>query len=87
MKNLTVRARILILVAIMSISLLATGIIGLTGMGASNDGLATVYNDRVVPLKQLKTIADAYAVSVIDAVNKTNAGLLTVEEAVSGLNK
>ena len=37
-------------------------------------GLKTVYNDRVVPLQQLKTISDDYAVFIIDAVNKSNAG-------------
>jgi len=40
----------------------------------SNEGMAAVYNDRVVPLKGLKVIADDYAVMVVDAVNKANAG-------------
>ena len=85
MKNLTVRAKILSLVAIMSISLIATGIVGLQGMGSSNNALGSVYNDRVVPLKQLKSIADAYAVSVIDTVNKTNAGRFTAEQAIENV--
>ncbi|WP_337841321.1 methyl-accepting chemotaxis protein [Rheinheimera sp.] len=45
-------------------------------------GLRTVYLDRVVPLEGLKRIADLYAVSVIDAVNKANAGLFSAEEAL-----
>jgi len=35
-----------------------------------------------VPLKNLKVIADAYAVNIIDTVNKTNAGLKSAEEAL-----
>ncbi len=61
------------------------GITGLTSLKATNAGLETVYLDRVVPLQSLKIIADAYAVSVIDAVNKTNAGLMTAEEALKGV--
>ena len=31
---------------------------GLFGMGQSNAGLKSVYDDRVVPLKQIKVVAD-----------------------------
>jgi len=43
-------------------------------------GVERIYIDRVVPLISLKVIADDYAVMVIDAVNKANAGLSTIEE-------
>ena len=33
-------------------------VIGVVGIRKTNAGLETVYNDRVVPLKQLKAIAD-----------------------------
>ncbi|MFA0012239.1 methyl-accepting chemotaxis protein [Vibrio lentus] len=36
----------------------------------------SVYDDRVVPLSDLKLISDLYAVDVIDAANKFNVGLL-----------
>lgn len=71
----------LILVAVA----LIVGIIGIVGIRKTNLGLETVYNDRVVPLKQLKAIADAYAVSIIDAANKANAGILTAEETLRGI--
>jgi methyl-accepting chemotaxis protein len=38
-----------------------------------------------VPLKQLKGVSDYYAVNVIDAVNKANAGLITAEEAAKSI--
>ena len=60
-------------------------VIGVVGIRKTNAGLETVYNDRVVPLKQLKAIADDYAVAIIDAVNKANAGLFTAEETLKGV--
>ncbi|MEG3695487.1 methyl-accepting chemotaxis protein [Vibrio coralliirubri] len=39
-------------------------------------GFHSVYDDRVVPLSDLKLISDLYAVDVIDAANKFNVGLL-----------
>lgn len=62
------------------------GIQGLTGIRKTNEGLETVYQDRVIPLQQLKTISDDYAVFVIDAVNKANAGIFTAEEALRGVH-
>ncbi|WP_111642381.1 methyl-accepting chemotaxis protein [Marinimicrobium alkaliphilum] len=44
--------------------------------------METLYSDRVVPLRQLKTIADEYAVRVVDAVNKADAGLVSAERAL-----
>lgn len=62
-------------------------ILGINGMYSINQGLKTVYEDRVIPLEQLKTISDAYAVAVIDAVNKANAGIFTAEEASKSINE
>ena len=79
--------RLYLLLAFLLLATVAVGAIGAVGVIRTNRGLETVYNDRVIPLKQLKQIADAYAVSVIDAVNKTNAGIFKAEDgrkAVSG---
>lgn len=50
-------------------------------MGKIESGVVSIYNDRVVPLEELKIIGDDYAVYVIDAINKANAGAYTAEEA------
>jgi len=85
LNKLTVAMRLGGLVILLGLMAVAVSLMGLSGMRASNQGLETVYNDRVVPLQQLKTIADAYAVSIIDAVNKTNAGLMPVDETLGAL--
>ncbi|MBK1715361.1 methyl-accepting chemotaxis protein [Rubrivivax gelatinosus] len=66
--------------------LAATGAIGLRSLQTTQARLDSIYGDRVVPLKQLKVIADAYAVNVIDTINKANAGRMPAEEAVKELS-
>ncbi|WP_394391578.1 methyl-accepting chemotaxis protein [Shewanella woodyi] len=56
-------------------------------MGKIEDGVVSIYYDRVVPLEELKVIGDDYAVYVIDAINKANAGAFTAEEASNALDK
>ena len=62
--------------------LLIVGATSIFALRETNKGLESIYSDRVVPLKVLKHLGDAYAVKVIDAVNKANAGLMTAEEAL-----
>jgi methyl-accepting chemotaxis protein len=85
--RLTIKLRLVAVLCFLCLLLLLFGTQGLLGMRATNDGLATVYNDRVVPLKQLKLIADAYAVSIIDAANKLNAGRMSAEEAARSVRE
>ncbi|GAA0795193.1 methyl-accepting chemotaxis protein [Marinobacterium sediminicola] len=51
----------------------------------ANDNVDRLYADRVVPLQQLKTVSDLYAVNVIDAVNKVDNGLISAEDAYRGV--
>ena len=85
MKQLTVKMRLVGLSLIMCVFLVVVGVAGLNGVANSNASLETVYNDRVVPLKKLKIIADDYAVSIIGAVNKANAGIITPEQATASI--
>ena len=70
--------------------LLAAGaIIGLTtlsGMRQTRDALQRVYVDRVEPLKQLKVVADMYAVNIVDTTHKTRNGNLTPAEALQRIS-
>ena len=85
MKNLKLSTKLHIVSGILVLVAVTVGVIGIVGIRKTNAGLETVYNDRVVPLKQLKAIADDYAVAIVDAVNKANAGLFTAEETLKGL--
>ena len=61
--------------------------IGINGMGTISDGLKTVYYDRVVPLKELKIIADLYAVNIVDTAHKVRDGGLTWNEGRTNIKK
>jgi methyl-accepting chemotaxis protein len=79
--NLRIGTRLFILIGFLSVLLIAVGGLGLWGMDATNRGLATVYADRVVPLKELKTIADMYAVNIVDTTHKLRNGSIAWPEA------
>ncbi|WCM92613.1 methyl-accepting chemotaxis protein [Acidovorax sp. NCPPB 2350] len=70
-----------------ALCLLAAGVgaAGLLGMGSSNAGLVTVYRDRVVPLQQIKMVADAYAVNVVDTAHKVRDGAMTPRQGLDSI--
>jgi methyl-accepting chemotaxis protein len=65
--------KLFLLLGFTSALLIGIGVIGLRGLGETSDALATVYNDRVVCLGQLKDVSDAYAVQVVDTAHKLRA--------------
>ncbi len=72
----------LILSALLSILVLVVMVTSATIIFSKiNKGVESIYKDRVVPLRDLKVIADNYAVLVIDAINKANAGRKSATEA------
>jgi methyl-accepting chemotaxis protein len=70
MKDLKVLTRMIILIMTTSAIALFIGLYGVDNLGKVNAGIATMYADRVVPLKQLKQVSDAYAVYIVDASHK-----------------
>jgi methyl-accepting chemotaxis protein len=87
MKDITVTARLGLLVVLPLMALLLIVGLSIRGFGEINAGIGRIYDDRVVPLVQLKAIADDYAVLVIDAVNKADHSLITPAEALSQISK
>ncbi|MFA0547686.1 MCP four helix bundle domain-containing protein [Vibrio splendidus] len=50
------------------------------------DSFHSVYEGRVIPLSDLKSISDLYAVSVIDAANKYHVGMIEQTAFYSGVS-
>jgi len=84
---LSLRTRFAIACVLIQGAMVLVGLLAWKGMFASNDGLRTVYEERVVPLEMLERLADAYAVNVIDSVNRANAGVMTAEEALRNVHE
>ena len=75
-----VGTRLYTLIGFLSVLLVLIGFVGLRSAKLSDDGLDTVYMDRVVPLKELKVIADMYAVNIVDTSHKVRNGNLKWDE-------
>jgi len=86
-KEMPFRLNLLLGLSVPLLALVFLGILSLWGMKEISQGVETVYADRVVPLAKLKTIADDYAVLIIDAVNKADAGLSTTSQARQDITK
>lgn len=49
--------------------------------------LHTVFEDRVVPISQIKEVSDAYLIGIVDSANKVRAKKITVEEALESIRE
>jgi methyl-accepting chemotaxis protein len=78
--------KLILILSALSLCLLFISIFGWIGSKNQHASIQTIYEDRVIPLRDLKIIADAYAVSIIDLTNKTNAGLITAENAAKEIS-
>ena len=81
-RNLSIARQLALSTLVAVFFLIVSGILNGYSLSHLNQTMRSLYQDRVVPLKGLKVISDAYAVDVIDAVNKANAGLTSAEQAL-----
>ena len=86
MNGLQIKQKMFIGILVPLVMLLTIGFIAINMMGKIEYGVERIYNDRVVPLDDLKVIADKYAVDVIDAANKANAGGFSASQAIDALS-
>ncbi|RZI82156.1 MAG: HAMP domain-containing protein [Rubrivivax sp.] len=85
MDKLSIKTRLLGLVAVLLALLAVSAASSVYRLQQSNAVLASVYNDRVVPLQQLKEVADGYSVGLVDTAHKTRDGLMKPAEALKAL--
>ncbi|MFI8618489.1 methyl-accepting chemotaxis protein [Acidovorax sp. NPDC077693] len=85
MSQFKISTRLAGLLTALCLLVLLVGAAGLFGMGQSNAGLKSVYDDRVVPLKQIKVVADMYAVNVVDAAHKVRDGAMTPAQGLQSV--
>ncbi len=87
LNNLKIRAKLILLVGPLILFLAAAGGIADKAFRTGQTALSTVYEDRVVPLRDLKVIADMYAVNVVDTAHKTRSGALTRAAALKKIQQ
>ncbi|MDN5115133.1 methyl-accepting chemotaxis protein [Aliarcobacter butzleri] len=87
LQNLKTKAKLSILSFIALLAILILGILGTVQLKQVNNGLVRVYNDRVLPLEQLKIIADEYAVNIVDTTHQTRNGNFNFDKCVSNIDE
>ncbi len=70
-----------------AILLLAISIYSIVSFDRMNQQVVTLYDDRVVPLQELKLVSDAYAVLIIDAVNKAHKEIISMDVALDSIQE
>lgn len=84
MKKLSVSQRLSVLVAAPLIIILLLVVSSLSSFSTINSGVGRIYDDRVMPLTQLKLVMDGYT-GIINAINKADNGLVNPSEAFTEL--
>src|SRR5690606_6802702 len=85
--KLTIGRRIGIALSILAVALGGLTLCGWLLASSGTKGLETVYLDRVVPLRDLKVIADMYAVNIVDASHKARSGELSMQQAEAAVGE
>lgn len=84
MNKLSVGQRLSVLVTVPLIIILLLVVSSLSSFSTINNGVGRIYDDRVLPLTQLKRVMDGYTV-IINSINKADNGLVNPDEALSEL--
>jgi methyl-accepting chemotaxis protein len=76
-----VRTRLLVLTAVLLVLLALSALAGVGLLYNAQQTFKTVLDDRVVPLRQLKTVSDAFAVTAVDQIHKARDGGVPMAQA------
>lgn len=80
--NLKIRTRLISSVVIAVITTLAISMMALSSLSDSKQSVNSLYEDRVVSLKQLKLVADMYAVNIVDTSHKVRNGAMSWADGI-----
>ncbi|AWL13123.1 Methyl-accepting chemotaxis protein NahY [Saliniradius amylolyticus] len=86
-KNMKVAVRLALMASVLTALLIIAGLMGIIGMKGEHDAMTTVYKDRVVPLRDLKTIADMYAVNIVDTAHKVRNGGMSWDKGADNVEQ
>ncbi|WAC48239.1 methyl-accepting chemotaxis protein [Asticcacaulis sp. SL142] len=78
-----IRTQLLGVVGVLIVGIIALSICAWQIAGAGRTGLQTVFADRVVPLSDLKSVSDAYAVAIVDNAHKIRSGAVSWDEGAN----
>ncbi len=74
LRQLSIRSRLSILVITPLLALVAVLFITFGQMATIEQGVNSLYQDRIVPLKQIKATSDQYGIAIVDLFHKYRGG-------------
>lgn len=87
LNHLTVKLRLTSLIVVPLLIILLLSMVSLREMQQLNQGINSLYHDRVVPLRQIKVVSDAYAVTMVDTFHKYRSDQLNARQAQQELQQ
>ena len=72
--------RLQLVLALVTFTVVLVAGLGYAGLSLFEHRLIALYEDRVVPLRELKSVSDRHAIDIVDAVHKVAAGRFTPEK-------
>ncbi|PWC82762.1 hypothetical protein TSH100_22575 [Azospirillum sp. TSH100] len=85
--TITLRATLIGAFVILGAMLGLEALNSVTTLRSANERMKSVYEDRVVPLRDLKIISDAYAVLIVDTSHKLRSGALPWPDGAASVRK
>ncbi|MDZ7813830.1 MAG: methyl-accepting chemotaxis protein [Ideonella sp.] len=87
LRQISIGARLAALIGILLSLMLVVAGSTLWRMSSLNDDMLSLYKGRVVPLTQLKVVADSYAVAIVDAAHKVRDGAMPADKAIAAIEQ
>ncbi|MFN4309901.1 MAG: methyl-accepting chemotaxis protein [Ferrovibrio sp.] len=84
---MSIRLRLSLSLAALLLTIVVIAGSGLYALRENEKALASIYADRVVPLRDLKIISDAYAVQIVDLSHKMRAKTTTPQAGIADIRK
>jgi methyl-accepting chemotaxis protein len=85
--SFSIKARLIGVLAGLSLSLLAIAGLGFYALTTTNAALVDIHDDGVTPLEQLKVVSNMYGMNVVDTSHKVRNGSLNWEQGVAAIDK
>lgn len=80
LRQFSIRFRLTALIVLPLLVLITVISLMLNRMSALNQDINSLYEDRVVPLRQIKSMSDAFGISIVDALHKYRGGDLAAAQ-------
>ncbi|XUY28379.1 HAMP domain-containing methyl-accepting chemotaxis protein [Agrobacterium sp. rho-8.1] len=83
--SMSIRSKLLSCIFFLVAILAVTSLFSLYALNEESRLLRSIVADRVVPMAQLKSISDDYAVKIVDTVHKVSGGSLSTEQGIQNI--